>query len=89
MNAIFYIKKLTTMLTLRRIPIGMYANNIGAPVVSFYTQRQLVGMTKSFDDCDIIDINTEKIKIVPLWRLALITQRADITITVKKLCERE
>jgi SAM-dependent methyltransferase len=47
MDAVFYVKKAVSHATTRRIPILGYWNNIGAPVVSYYTNEQLADMVES------------------------------------------
>lgn len=41
MSGVFYVKKAMTRVTKRRIPILGYWNNIGPPVVSYYTNEDL------------------------------------------------
>lgn len=44
MNGLFYLKKGVSRITDRRVPIGGYWNNIGPPVVSYYTNEELRDM---------------------------------------------
>jgi len=41
---LFWLKRAVTGVTQDRVPIGSYWNNVGAPVVSFYTPEQVRGM---------------------------------------------
>lgn len=41
---LFWLKRAVTSVTHDRVPIGSYWNNVGAPVVSFYTPEQVRGM---------------------------------------------
>lgn len=43
-SSLFWIKRGTTSLTDQRLPMFGYWNNLGAPVVAFYTPRQVQGM---------------------------------------------
>ncbi len=44
MSAVFYVKKGVTRITGKRVPLLGYWNNIGAPVVSYYTNEELTEM---------------------------------------------
>jgi len=83
MTALFYIKKIVSSIAPTRIAIGR-KGNIGAPVTSFYANEQLVDMVKSVEGAEIIDIDIIERKTNPLWRLALILKKGNITITIKK-----
>ncbi len=84
MDIIFYMKKLVTHLTSKRIHIFNKRSNIGAPVVSYYTDKQLFEMIGRTDNCNVVDVTTHDITLAPLWRLAMINRRANTTIVVKK-----
>lgn len=85
MAMLFYIKKLTTTITSDRITLGRrLANNIGAPVVSFYSDDRMIKMLSGLKDVTIADINLKKGRIRPSWRLALITRSGDLTVAIRK-----
>lgn len=84
MDIIFYMKKLVTHLTSKRIHIFNKRSNIGAPVVSYYTDKQLFEMIGCTKNCKVVDVTTHDITLAPLWRLAMINRRANTTIVVKK-----
>jgi 2-polyprenyl-3-methyl-5-hydroxy-6-metoxy-1,4-benzoquinol methylase len=44
--ALFWTKKVTSTFISRRLPIGTYWNNIGSPVVSYYSHRQVLDMVR-------------------------------------------
>lgn len=44
-GSIFWVKRVVTSVTSRRVPVLGYWNNIGAPVVSFYSGDEVAGMT--------------------------------------------
>jgi SAM-dependent methyltransferase len=46
LTALFWAKSATSKFTSRRLPIGGYWNNIGPPVVSYYSDRQLLDMVE-------------------------------------------
>jgi len=86
MSALFYIKKFTTSITpKRRIIIGnRKAYNIGAPVVSFYSDAKLIEMIKGINGAEIADADYREGKVRLFLRLVFITKSGDITIAVKK-----
>jgi SAM-dependent methyltransferase len=55
MDAVFWTKKLMSKLSGRRVGIGGYWNNIGAPVVSYYTNEQLEAMVTSVDGFEVVE----------------------------------
>ncbi len=85
MTALFYIKRLTTRFSRDRIHIGGREYNIGAPVVSFYSNDQVIDIIKSAEGTEIVDVHISKIKPRLFWRLFFITERADATFTAIKL----
>jgi SAM-dependent methyltransferase len=84
MDIIFYIKRLSTKITSRRISIFGKWNNIGAPVVSYFTDEQLLEMISGIRHCRIVETNIEEKNLSLLCRLALIKRRRDTTIVVRK-----
>lgn len=59
MDAVFYLKKSVSRVTPRRIPVFGYWNNIGAPVVSYYTNEELEGWLKETGFADVVDRHIE------------------------------
>lgn len=84
MDIIFYIKKLLTKITSKRVSMFGKYNNLGAPVVSYFTDKQLLKMVNDIKSCRIVEKNIEERKVSFLWRFALIKHRRDATIVVKK-----
>ncbi len=54
MSAVFYVKKAMTRLTKRRVPIFGYWNNIGPPVVSYYTNEDLEEILRTGREGEIV-----------------------------------
>jgi SAM-dependent methyltransferase len=54
LTALFWAKSVTSKLTSRRLPIGGYWNNVGPPVVSYYSERQLVDMVKRHPAAEVV-----------------------------------
>lgn len=83
MDAVFYAKRFMTKFTSRRIQILGRLNNIGAPVVSYFTSEQLEGLFADISGCHIADKWIKEKKPTALMRLAGITRRADITLILR------
>ena len=84
MDLVFHVKKLVTKITSRRIEILGSRNNIGAPVVSYYTNEEFASMIECNGNCEIETIHFDKERVTPVQRLALITCRMSTTIIVGK-----
>jgi len=84
MDALFYVKKFTTRITSRRIPLFGNWNNIGAPVVSFYTNEDLHDMIERAGG-SIESERCDELEIKLVQRLAFIRKRFDTTIVIRKV----
>jgi SAM-dependent methyltransferase len=84
MDILFYIKKLFTKMTSKRVPVFGYWYNIGAPVVSFYTPEQLNSMIASVEKGRVVHLHFLENKLPLIMRMALIFHRTDATIIVQK-----
>jgi SAM-dependent methyltransferase len=58
-DALFYLKKGLTRLTSKRVGLFGYWNNIGPPVVSYYSERELLDMVASGGRTTLIDSRRE------------------------------
>lgn len=85
MDIVFYLKKLITKITSKRVQILGEWNNIGAPIVSYYTNEELLEMIGYINHCQIVDKEIKEHDLNFLWRLAGITRRTDTTIVVRKI----
>jgi SAM-dependent methyltransferase len=54
MDAVFYVKKVVSGVAPRRVAIGGSWNNIGAPVVSYYTNDQLLEMVRGTPGLEVV-----------------------------------
>jgi SAM-dependent methyltransferase len=63
MSGVFYVKKAMTRVTKRRIPVLGYWNNIGPPVVSYYTNEDLEQILRSGAPGEIVfrDIQQDRV----------------------------
>jgi SAM-dependent methyltransferase len=84
MAAVFYLKKLVTRFTSKRVAVFANRNNIGQPVVSYLTHGQLMKMVRSIDGCDVCDTHLERRDVSWLMRMAGIWRRADSCVVLKK-----
>lgn len=84
MTVLFYLKKGVTKITSNRVFFGGKTNNIGAPVVSFYTNEQLVEMMRGIEGCEIIDVDFVMGRLKSFWRYLFIAKNGNMTITLKK-----
>jgi SAM-dependent methyltransferase len=83
-DLIFYIKKFITKFTSRRAPVFGYWNNIGAPVVSYFSKSSLLNIIKHFKDFEIINIYEKEVKRNFLMKLCLVRKRSDLTLILRK-----
>jgi 2-polyprenyl-3-methyl-5-hydroxy-6-metoxy-1,4-benzoquinol methylase len=84
MSALFYVKKLVTKFTTKRVGILGYWNNIGEPVVSYFTDQQLIAMLASIDGCEIYETFAERQGISWVIRMAGIWGRANSFVVLRK-----
>jgi len=84
MTLVFWIKKLLSSVFSGRINIFGYWNNIGAPVVSFYSNEQLVRLFSCVKDCKLVDMHIEDTPVSTVQRCCLIRRRTDSTYILQK-----
>jgi SAM-dependent methyltransferase len=85
MDIVFYIKRALSTVTTRRIQVLGHWNNIGAPVVSYFTNEELYSLVEKNINCQIVDKEILDQHLSLLWRMAFITRRTDTTIIAKKI----
>jgi 2-polyprenyl-3-methyl-5-hydroxy-6-metoxy-1,4-benzoquinol methylase len=81
MMGVFWVKRLTTAVTTGRVPVFGYWNNIGAPLVSFYSHEEVVRMAQNLDDADVVAVERQSWSLG--WLDAVLT-RADTTVLVRR-----
>ena len=54
--ALFWLKTVLAKIFHRRLPVGGYWNNIGAPVVSYYSRDQLLAMLRTQPGVEIVQV---------------------------------
>lgn len=83
MSAVFYLKRAVTRFTSGRVELFDTWNNIGAPVVSYLTNEDLIGFVEGAD-CDVISLDVDEKDLHPLMRLGGIRQRLETTLVVRR-----
>jgi SAM-dependent methyltransferase len=82
MDGIFYLKKAVTRMTSSRVKLGSWDNNIGPPVVSYYTNEELFEMVTGKGHGEIVE---RDIQPQALPRGAnLLLRKTDTTVVVRK-----
>jgi len=82
---VFWVKRIVTRVTTRRIGIFDRWNNIGAPVVSYFTAGKLAALLAAGEDRRVVEVHVEELGVNWLLRLALITRKSDVTVVVRKI----
>jgi SAM-dependent methyltransferase len=81
---IFYIKKFVTNFTFKRVPVFGYWNNIGAPVVSYFSKSSLLKLVEHFRNLEIVGIYEKELQRNFLLKLFFVSKRTDLTLILKK-----
>jgi SAM-dependent methyltransferase len=85
MTAVFHIKRLLSRVTKRRIELFGKWNNIGEPIVSYYSTAELEAMVRAADPNLVFEQRHVRERALPLlWRLAGVTERSDVVLVLKK-----
>lgn len=84
MDALFYLKKILSWIIPGRIELR-HGHNIGAPVVSYFTNEQLIRMIGALEGASLIDseIREKRIGSFP----ASILRRTNTTLVIRKNTE--
>lgn len=82
--ALFHTKRFFTRFTSRRIQLFDKWNNIGAPVISYYTDVQLTDMARRQPGCDVVGQHVGDMHVNFLWRVCGITRRINTTLVVRR-----
>ena len=87
MSLLFYVKRLVTRFTSERFHFANEWNNIGAPVVSYYTNEELRRMVRSPGGTEIIGRQYKEQAVHFSWRLLGVYRKTDTTFIVRKIAE--
>lgn len=82
MDLLFHVKKFVSNFTSERMELGASWYNIGPPVVSYYTNAQLIRMVGSVYGAEIVDreIWEKRVRAFPMYLLG----RTNTTLVVRK-----
>jgi SAM-dependent methyltransferase len=83
MGLLFHLKRLVGKLSSRRVSLLGYWNNIGEPVVSYYSHEEMMDKLRQLGG----ELVVEKKKVKPmllLWRLSGMLERADSVFILRK-----
>jgi 2-polyprenyl-3-methyl-5-hydroxy-6-metoxy-1,4-benzoquinol methylase len=56
-SALFWVKTVLSKIFHRRLPVGGYWNNIGSPVVSYYSGKQVLTMMQTSPGAEIVQVD--------------------------------
>jgi SAM-dependent methyltransferase len=84
MDVAFYVKTLAVKLTARRLELFDRWNNLGAPVVSYYSNEELRQMAAQDPRAELLDLQSTPAYLSSLQRAAFIRRREDTTLVVRR-----
>jgi SAM-dependent methyltransferase len=84
MGLVFYAKRAVSAVTSRRLELFDRWNNLGAPLVSYYTNEELVRMIEADRRAEILDSWRAPAYLSSLQRAAFIRRREDSTLVVRR-----
>jgi SAM-dependent methyltransferase len=80
--ALFWIKTVLSKIFHRRLPIGGYWNNIGPPVVSYYSSEQVLAMLLASPSAEIIQVHDEPQRLSKL--AGLVVSKSNTTVIARR-----
>ena len=83
MWGLFHVKRVVGRLTSRRVPLLGYWNNIGEPVVSYYSHVEMEAAIDRLGG-EMILARKRTRRLPVMWRLAGLTERADSVLILRK-----
>ena len=84
MDLVFYAKRVASTLTSRRLELFDQWNNLGAPVVSYYTNEDLRRMVEADPRAEILELRSVPAYLSSLQRAVFIRRREDTTVVVRR-----
>jgi SAM-dependent methyltransferase len=84
MGILFYAKKVASALTSRRLELFDRWNNLGAPVVLYYTNEDLRRMVEADPRAEILDVLSVPAYLPSLQRALGVRRREDTTVVVRR-----
>jgi SAM-dependent methyltransferase len=84
MSSLFHAKRLVGRVTSGRVSLFGYWNNLGEPVVSYFSHAELLREAGALPRAAVA-LDLKKTKVLPaLWRLIGVTERADSVVVARK-----
>ncbi|HET6920744.1 MAG TPA: methyltransferase [Jiangellaceae bacterium] len=80
--ALFWAKTMLAKIFRRRLPVGDYWNNIGAPVVSYYSSNQVVAMLRSSAGAEVVQVENIPQQLSTLAEL--LVSKSNTTIVARR-----
>lgn len=84
MGAVFHAKRLVTRVTSRRVALFGRWNNLGAPVVSYFSHQGLLAELRRLPGSQVVFEHKRARRLPAMWRLLGVTERADSVIVARK-----
>jgi len=84
MGLVFYAKRVASAVTPRRLELFDRWNNLGAPVVSYYTNEDLRLLVEADPRAEILDMRSVPAYLSSLQRAVAIRRREDTTLVVRR-----
>jgi SAM-dependent methyltransferase len=81
---LFHTKRFITRFTSDRVQLFGKWNNLGAPVVYYYNEKQMVRILRRVKNGSVVSMRVDDRRVNRLWRLCGIRRRFDMTIIVRK-----
>ena len=84
MTAVFHVKRLVSRVTSGRVTLFGHWNNLGEPVVSYFSHDELVREVAALLGAGkALEVKRTR-KLPLLWRLSGVTERADSVLVARK-----
>jgi len=84
MDLVFYAKRAASTVTSRRLELFHHLNNLGAPVVSYYTNEELRRLAEDDPRAEVLDQRSAPAHLTSLQRAIFIRRREDTTIVIRR-----
>ena len=84
MDLVFWVKRAAVTLTSRRIELFDQWNNLGAPVVSYYTNEELSEMTRDDPRAELVEMRSSPAYLSSLQRAMFIRRREDTSLVIRR-----
>ncbi len=80
--ALFWVKTVLSKIFHRRLPVGGYWNNIGAPVVSYYSSDQVLAMLQTSPGAETVQVEEAPQRLSKL--AGLLVSKSNTTVVARR-----